>query len=1014
MKKKLISLACAAALMPTFYASAECQPGLTELWKTGLVEDFKGNWSATLDWNSSDAIKGGSNPRFATASNGKVYVVNQMTMSIAEATPDGLKDVYKLPKPSNDANYYGTAISMDEAGNFLVGMNFVQAPGSSLNWAIYSPKTGQCKQFLLDAPAGMNIGRIDCVGRVLGDLTKEAIFFIAPQSGQTAKVRVVKVTSDGSVNNATMETLGWVDIEAVGGSSQQNIVQPAFTKYEEYEAAGAENYNFYYSSWTSTEKYTASYINGTLNNDCAPDMAYTCKAGINGFATFMLDGNRYFVRNWSLVAGDYSMNIVVMNEKGDALSIWTNTEWMPDGGYSSIIAEPLGDGTANIYVYNSGNKAGAAAMLNFDPSQAGAPVVPERPVGATPDDPYKISTASQLLGMAGVVNTTNFYVELENDIDLAGLAFSPIEAKATVHFDGKNHVIKNLYDQAAGSGNHALFGEFSGEVKNLGVENAYVYTNWGCGAALIGTAGTVTIDNCYTTGNISAAAVGCFVGAVSGSVTITNSYSLANVTDLNNHYAGGLVGRVGGLTAGAKFFAENCYAGGNVTSPNGTASGIASSSQAGSVVTINNAVAWNRVISGGAGKVDVMSAGLGEVDLGEFEVYDGLLMNGEQFVGCVSQQELLDYVGAWEGFSKTVNNGRSALAWQEANGNYEFLGAKSNPHRLYTAQDVVGIRNQVVAGDTYFSVENDINMGGIDYVAPINDNNFTGRVIHLEGNCHVIDSLTCLSGSYPSLIGVFMGEIRNLGLTNVNLAGGAVGVFGAFTGHASYDGETVIDNCYATGIVAATMYGGGIGGYNNGKLLISNSYTRVNVEAANYAAGVLGWTPGGQTTMKNVYAAGVVETQGAEGYAAGVVNAMDGSSVELNDVVSFVTSLYGVDVDRIAVINAGPAAITENNVLFCEDTWLNGDVEVEGGKSMEELQSVVSSWDAFSDKLEEDYPMLKWQAGESSGISDIVVEEGEANGPAVYYNLQGVQVANPENGIYIVRRGNKVTKELVR
>lgn len=31
-----------------------------------------------------------------------------------------------------------------------------------------------------------------------------------------------------------------------------------------------------------------------------------------------------------------------------------------------------------------------------------------------------------------------------------------------------------------------------------------------------------------------------------------------------------------------------------------------------------------------------------------------------------------------------------------------------------------------------------------------------------------------------------------------------------------------------------------------------------------------------------------------------------------------------------------------------------------------------------------------------------------------YFNLQGVRVAEPQNGIYIVRRGSKVTKEVVR
>lgn len=44
------------------------------------------------------------------------------------------------------------------------------------------------------------------------------------------------------------------------------------------------------------------------------------------------------------------------------------------------------------------------------------------------------------------------------------------------------------------------------------------------------------------------------------------------------------------------------------------------------------------------------------------------------------------------------------------------------------------------------------------------------------------------------------------------------------------------------------------------------------------------------------------------------------------------------------------------------------------------------------------------------GIEDITTDNSVA---PVYYNLQGIKVANPENGIYIVKRGNKVTKEYV-
>lgn len=46
-----------------------------------------------------------------------------------------------------------------------------------------------------------------------------------------------------------------------------------------------------------------------------------------------------------------------------------------------------------------------------------------------------------------------------------------------------------------------------------------------------------------------------------------------------------------------------------------------------------------------------------------------------------------------------------------------------------------------------------------------------------------------------------------------------------------------------------------------------------------------------------------------------------------------------------------------------------------------------------------------------TGISEIAAEE---NAPVEYFNLQGVRVANPENGLYIKRQGNKVEKVYVK
>lgn len=48
----------------------------------------------------------------------------------------------------------------------------------------------------------------------------------------------------------------------------------------------------------------------------------------------------------------------------------------------------------------------------------------------------------------------------------------------------------------------------------------------------------------------------------------------------------------------------------------------------------------------------------------------------------------------------------------------------------------------------------------------------------------------------------------------------------------------------------------------------------------------------------------------------------------------------------------------------------------------------------------------------TSGVEEIM--DNDAAVPAVYYNLQGVRVANPENGLYIRVQGNKATKVLVK
>ncbi len=58
------------------------------------------------------------------------------------------------------------------------------------------------------------------------------------------------------------------------------------------------------------------------------------------------------------------------------------------------------------------------------------------------------------------------------------------------------------------------------------------------------------------------------------------------------------------------------------------------------------------------------------------------------------------------------------------------------------------------------------------------------------------------------------------------------------------------------------------------------------------------------------------------------------------------------------------------------------------------------------------YVYFYWVPSEgTSGISSIISEE---NATPVYYNLNGVQVENPTSGLYIVKQGNKVSKQIIR
>ena len=402
MKKFYLPLLATAVLFSSNFAIAE-EPtfSITEDWKT-LKEDKTGqNELEGLDRNRNwdkEEVTTKNCVRYATAMNGKFYFVNMKTMSIAEFTQDGeIKDLYKLPALTGD-DFYGTAITRDDAGNFLIGHYFTDQK-SSYVWTIYNPKNGEYKHFDVTPDKIPAAGRIDCVGRVVGDLTKHAFVYVSSRSWNVAtpnldasdiKILCIEFTNDGA---------DLKDVEATAEFSRQiyisagycSIAQPAYSSIEETldfldNQGGKLDETFYSystaygSANTLADYWPMFYSKGFTREDATQFESY---ASTTGFDTFELNGQRFYVINYlSKEAAESAdanmlkstMDVAVYDEKFNKLASWSNPVWKAPSSYTSLIAEPVDDTTANIYsyacagAYNGqayGNSAIAAAKLTF-------------------------------------------------------------------------------------------------------------------------------------------------------------------------------------------------------------------------------------------------------------------------------------------------------------------------------------------------------------------------------------------------------------------------------------------------------------------------------------------------------------------------------------------------------------------------------------------------------------------------------------------------------------------------
>lgn len=80
----------------------------------------------------------------------------------------------------------------------------------------------------------------------------------------------------------------------------------------------------------------------------------------------------------------------------------------------------------------------------------------------------------------------------------------------------------------------------------------------------------------------------------------------------------------------------------------------------------------------------------------------------------------------------------------------------------------------------------------------------------------------------------------------------------------------------------------------------------------------------------------------------------------------------------------------------------------------EQAVECVSKYNFTIEDLNDSESKLSFTVSFDTANSSVGSIEANVNDTPVYYNLQGVKVNNPDKGIYIVKRGAKVSKEIVK
>jgi hypothetical protein len=297
-------------------------------------------------------------------------------------------------------------------------------------------------------------------------------------------------------------------------------------------------------------------------------------------------------------------------------------------------------------------------------------------------------------------------------------------------------------------------------------------------------------------------------------------------------------------------------------------------------------------------------------------------------------------------------------------------GEPNDPYRIATAADLIALGETPEDYDKHFILTTDIDL----------DPNLPGRRVFdraviapsweiafwgvFDGNGHTISNLTVVGDSYLGLFGGLgglsngpQGEVKNLGLVNVNITGSGHSVGGLL----GFIDRGTVTQCYSTGAVRGRyMVVGGLVGSNGAS--ISTSYSTAVVSGS--AEGVGGLVGGNSGWVTNCYSTGTVSGEAEVGGLVGgnsgrVTNCYSTGSVSGN---SNVGGLVGPPAEGWL----GDKGVVTQSFW---DIQTSGQATSDGGegKTTTEMQTAgtFATWGAcesfWSIDDGRDYPRLAWE-----------------------------------------------------